>query len=99
MNMKDPKYLQWIRSRPCIFESARCQGPTEAHHATGAGMGLKTSDRSAMPLCTLHHRQRHDHTGPFHKMTKAERRCWEREMVVKYQAWHDGTDYDPSSPF
>lgn len=87
--MKDPKYLRWIRARPCIFEGAACDGPVEAHHATGAGLARKAPDRHTMPLCSAHHRQRHDHTGVFFKLTKAERKEWEAEMVATYQALYD----------
>ncbi len=87
--MKDPKRLKWIRSLPCIFDSPTCDGPVEAHHRTGAGLALKAPDDETMPLCSLHHKQRHDSTGAFFKLTKAERKTWEREMVAKYQALYE----------
>lgn len=88
--MKDAKYLRWIRMQPCIFEGDACDGPVCAHHATGAGLARKADDRHTMPLCHAHHMQRHDHTGVFYKLTKAERKQWEAEMVEKYQALYDG---------
>ena len=84
--MKDPKRLKWIRSLPCIFDSDACGGPVQAHHRTGAGLALKAGDDEAMPLCLVHHAQRHDGTGVFLKLTKSERKTWEAEMVAKYQA-------------
>lgn len=86
MPAKDLKRLKWIRSLPCVFHSRACVGDVEAHHRTGAGLALKAPDDETMPLCSLHHKQRHDATGPFHEMTKAERKTWEAEMVAKYQA-------------
>jgi hypothetical protein len=86
---KDPKYLKWIRQRPCIFEGPMCDGPIEAHHRTGAGLALKAPDRDAIPLCRRHHAERHRHAGPFHKLTKAERKAWEADMVATYQALYD----------
>lgn len=86
MSAKDPKRLAWVRSLPCVFDSDACLGPTQAHHPTGAGLALKAPDDKAFPLCVLHHAQRHDATGAFHQMTKAERKTWEAEMVAKYRA-------------
>lgn len=63
-----------------------CEGPIEAHHRTGAGLALKAPDDEAMPLCQKHHKERHDGTGVFFRLTKSERRTWEAEMVARYQA-------------
>lgn len=90
--MKDAAYLRWIRERPCIFEGQECAGCIHAHHATGGGMGMKTSDRETMPLCAKHHAQRHDGTGVFFRLTKAERKQWEADMVANYQALY-GADH------
>ena len=90
MASRDPKRLAWIRTLPCVFASDVCDGPTEAHHRTGAGLALKAPDDEAFPLCQLHHKQRHDATGAFLKLTKAERKAWEAEMVAKYQALYEG---------
>lgn len=89
----DSDYLAWIRTLPCVFASEACEGPTEAHHRTGGGMGLKTSDRETIPLCARHHKDRHDHTGPFFQMTKAERKDWEAMMVDRYRAIRNGSDF------
>lgn len=91
MPKRDPKRLAWIRTLPCVFQGDACEGSTEGHHRTGAGLALKAPDDEAMPLCQLHHRQRHDHTGAFLKLTKAERKTWEAEMVAKYQKLYEET--------
>ena len=63
--------LDWVRQQPCILlgvlgRAAGCQGRTEAHHAgKNPGVGMKASDDTAVPLCSLHHRQITNHTGPF----------------------------------
>lgn len=57
--MKDPKYLTWIRSLPCLIcqhHGERQQYPTEAHHYGPRGLGQKVPDRQAIPLCIDHHR-------------------------------------------
>jgi hypothetical protein len=86
---KDPKRLKWCRGLACAFEGGDCAGPIEAHHPTGAGLALKAPDDQAIPLCTRHHRDRHNHTGPFKSMTKDQRKTWEADMVANYQALYD----------
>jgi len=90
--MKDSKRLKWIRGLPCIFEGEMCEGPIEAHHRTGAGLALKAPDDETMPLCRKHHKERHDSTGAFFKLSKAERKTWEAEMVAKYQALYQAQE-------
>ena len=51
--MKDKRYLEWIRTQPCIV----CFRPAEAHHAGERGLGQKCPDREAIPLCPGHHRR------------------------------------------
>ena len=53
---RDPKYLQWIRERPCIFEGDNCSLTVEAAHIGPHGMGQKASDHSVLPICGFHHR-------------------------------------------
>lgn len=51
-------YKSWIRSLPCLC----CLKPSEPHHepAEGqGGMGMKSSDYRCIPLCSYHHRERH----------------------------------------
>ena len=68
---RDPKYLAWIRTLPCIQCGATHY--VQAHHAESGGMGIKASDHTALPLCYLHHKEWHDHKG----------KCggWDRERV------------------
>jgi hypothetical protein len=62
----DVARLDWTRSQPCLLWGPECQGRTEAHHAgKNPGVGMKASDDTAVPLCSLHHRQITNHTGPF----------------------------------
>ena len=58
---RDPQYLAWINTLPC----AVCfrTGPNEAHHAKSGGLGVKSSDYTAIPLCNEHHREWHDKYG------------------------------------
>ena len=56
-----PKFLQWLRGRPCLV-GGQCAGRIEAAHVDYAGdkgMGTKPSDRYAVPLCSAHHGEQH----------------------------------------
>ena len=56
-------YLKWIRTLPCAV--CRTTRGVEAAHTGPHGLGQKSSDLSAIPLCARHHR-----TGPdsYHKL-------------------------------
>jgi hypothetical protein len=51
---RNPRYLAWIRTQPCVVCGAR-RG-IEAAHTGPRGLGQKSPDRSAIPLCFRHHR-------------------------------------------
>lgn len=58
---RSPRYLEWVRSRPCSH--CRTPAPSEAHHIIGiAGgqVGSKAGDQLAVPLCTRCHRNLHN---------------------------------------
>jgi hypothetical protein len=57
------KYLAWIRTRPCLV-CGRIGG-IEAAHTGPHGMGQKSPDTSAIPLCARHHRTGND---SYHKL-------------------------------
>jgi hypothetical protein len=56
--VRNPRYLAWIRTQPCLV----C-GSTrwiEAAHTGPHGLGQKSPDTSAVPLCAKHHRTGND---------------------------------------
>ena len=55
---RDSKYLQWIRSLPCSV--CRATRNIEAAHTGPHGLGQKSPDSTAIPLCTRHHRTGND---------------------------------------
>lgn len=59
-----PVHLQWLRGRPCVLESAGdCDGRIEAAHVDflgHKGLGTKTEDWNAIPLCAWHHQRQHN---------------------------------------
>ncbi len=51
---RSPRYLAWIRTQPCcVCGSTR---GIEASHTGPHGLGQKSPDSSAIPLCAKHHR-------------------------------------------
>ena len=82
----DPEHLEFVRQLPCCAPSVtECQSPPpqHAHHSTGAGMGVKSSDRDTIPLCWMHHRAFHDGSGPFEGWSREERERWQEEQVER----------------
>lgn len=57
-----PPFLQWLRGRPCAIANELCGGNIEAAHVDfmgSKGMGTKTEDCNAIPLCGAHHHVQH----------------------------------------
>ena len=60
---RDLKHLQWIRTLPCaVCGSTRY---VEAAHTGPHGLGQKSADSAAIPLCIRHHRSGND---SYHKL-------------------------------
>jgi hypothetical protein len=61
--LRSDAHLRWIRGHNCsCMGSGGCDGKIEAAHVrsgTDGGMGVKPSDRYAIPLCGGHHREQH----------------------------------------
>ena len=51
---RNPRYLAWIRTQPCCVCGSR--KAVEASHTGPHGIGQKSADTSAIPLCAKHHR-------------------------------------------
>jgi hypothetical protein len=54
---RSEEYLEYIRGIPCYICSVQ---PVHPHHVETAGVGIKGSDYSCVPLCPRHHRECHD---------------------------------------
>ncbi len=61
LTARDPKYLDWIRTLPCLLCGK--PGPSDPHHTASGGMGLTGSDYSAIPVCRVHHTEIHNTGG------------------------------------
>lgn len=55
---RNPRYLARIRSLPCVICGSRRN--VEAAHTGQHGMGRKSADKTAVPLCARHHRTGED---------------------------------------
>jgi hypothetical protein len=51
---RNPRYLAWIRTQPCCVCGSK--KAIEASHTGPHGLGQKSPDTSAIPLCATHHR-------------------------------------------
>lgn len=66
------KWLDRVSGLGCII----CGMPSEIHHVRlGSGLGRKTPDTLAIPLCARHHR-----TGGLGEAFHAGRRTWEEKF-------------------
>ena len=60
---RNSKYLAWIRTHPCVI--CGVSRGIEASHTGPHGLGQKSPDTSAIPLCAKHHRTGND---SYHKL-------------------------------
>lgn len=77
---RDLVHLDLVHRLPCYAASTIpghvCEGGIEADHAGARPLGRKAHDDTAIPLCSLAHRQRTDFSGPFRSWTKDRMREW-----------------------
>lgn len=90
-------FSPWSSVQPVDMQvrlSFPCYGPVEADHmgdwSDGRGVGRKPDDTTCVPLCKLHHRARHAHSGVFASANKAEVQEWRREMIKRTRALVEG---------
>lgn len=90
---RDIPYMSWIRSKPCaageLFAAtsivAPCDGRVEADHVGRRPIGRKADDRTCVPMCQHHHRQRDNFHGPFRVWSGDQMREWLAGLVIAYQ--------------
>jgi len=82
---KDPAYLNFIRTQPCIA-CARLgitqESRSECSHVGDRGLSQKCPDRETIPLCLRHHREGWDSQ---HRLGKTFWKHWglDREKLFK----------------
>lgn len=84
---RDVEYMRAVKGLPCALHgvdgAGQCSGPVEADHAGDRGLGQKADDRTCVPLCARHHRDRTDVHGFFATLTRDERRAWCRHAIAR----------------
>lgn len=83
---RDPRFLEFVRERPCIamgLTDTRCLGRVHAHHAGPRPHGRKADDDTCIPLCAKHHARYHDTGKVFPSLNKEEHRMW-FEAAIRY---------------
>jgi len=53
----DKRYLEYIKTLPCLCKSSECLGDIAPHHTSTKGAG--GSDYLTVPLCGKHHNEAH----------------------------------------
>lgn len=86
---RSPRYLAWIRLKPCAYCYAAA--PSEAAHYGGkgasGGTGLKASDLFTVPLCHGCHVTFHaagSLAGATVEQTRTLHLRWERDLLAEY---------------
>ena len=77
---RDPKYLVFIRSFPCVVCGSTFR--IEAAHTGPRGLSQKSPDRSAIPLCARHHRTGADSYHTLGRRKFEERHSLDIEKIV-----------------
>ena len=78
---RKPRYLAWIRSQPCcVCGSTR---GVEASHTGPHGVGQKSPDTSAIPLCAKHHRTGNDSYHRLEPRTFAQKHNLNLPAIVR----------------
>lgn len=98
---RDTAYMMFAKSLLCAVEEewpcfparpSLCSGVIEADHAGERGLGRKADDRTCIPMCTGHHRERHDHAGTFRHLTRDEARSWRERAIARTQTLYAERD-------
>lgn len=87
----DPEHLRSVRALPCCAPGAgdSCVGVIEADHVGRRPVGRKCNDRETIPLCTLHHAERHALAGPFKGWGRERMREWLEQKLRETQVAAD----------
>lgn len=78
--IRDREHLARVHDLPCWASLSvlghACAGSIEADHQGARPSGRKANDDTAVPLCTLAHRQRTDWSGPWRSWDKLQMQAW-----------------------
>jgi hypothetical protein len=94
---KDEAFKAFVRLLPCCAPLSKderwiipCEmRPCDPHHKHGDGKGIKTHDRTCVPLCRRHHDDAEAKRGPFKGWTKQQTRDWHDKESERVQALYE----------
>lgn len=78
---EDKDYTDWLRAQPC--NQCGKQAGCDPHHRTGAGMGMRSHDHKAIPLCRTCHTEFHAGSGFFKSLDKQGKRDYQDEAIER----------------
>jgi hypothetical protein len=84
----DARYLAWVRRQPCCAPGCTRRAPSDPHHRPGAGVGARSHDHEAIPLCRADHDDVDRFAGRFRGWTRAQRQAWHTAQVAVHRARH-----------
>jgi hypothetical protein len=76
---RNTEYMLAVRRLPCVLLQVvqwPCRGDVEADHVGERPQGRKCDDTETIPICQLHHAQRHHRSGYFKDFDKVTMRAW-----------------------
>ena len=86
----DKAYRDWIKTLPCCVTGT--PAPSDPSHLRsvkhGSGMGLKTNDRTCIPMSREVHDEYEQHTGRFNGWSQEKREVWHLRKASEYVAWY-----------
>lgn len=94
MIVRDPKYIRYLKSQPCLLTGARGGDgdPIDPMHIGTAGKAIKVSDTEALPVRhSLHtHAHQHGEVSMFRKfapdwLIREALRAYAREMYLNWK--------------
>lgn len=74
-------------ARAAKHKTTPCNGIIEADHQGERGIGQKADDSTCVPMCRLHHHERHNPAaGTFREFNRTEARAWRARAIEITQA-------------
>lgn len=102
---RDDAFKQFVRMLPCCAPLSRderwiipCEArPCDPHHEHGDGLGMKTHDRTCIPLCRRHHDDAEAKRGAFKGWGRERMREWHRAESARVVALYERTQGSEST--
>lgn len=94
--LRDRKYLDWLRTQPCVVSNCNETEPAHLRWHTDGGTGMKPSDCYAFPLHYSLHRKQHQIGEPEFWLEMVNENPWFLAWLLKmaarkmYDDWNDG---------